>query len=142
MHFADLEATHPGRFLLGLGVSHTKLAEQYRRLYAAMVDPLDALDAAGAPADRRAPAALGPRVLRLSLDRAADSHPYLVTPEHMAEARGTLEGGPLPAPELKVVLETAPATPGPSPVASQVIDDGPGDALPREACRRPAGLLG
>ncbi|WP_327723912.1 hypothetical protein [Streptomyces europaeiscabiei] len=55
MHFADLEATHPGRFLLGLGVSHTKLAEQYRRLYAAMVDPLDALDAAGAPADRRAP---------------------------------------------------------------------------------------
>lgn len=106
VHFADLEATHPGRFLLGLGVSHAKLAEQYRRPYAAMVDYLDALDGAGVPADRRVLAALGPRMLRLSRDRAAGSHPYLVTPEHTGEARETLGEGPLLAPELKVILET------------------------------------
>ncbi|MFE7836904.1 LLM class F420-dependent oxidoreductase [Streptomyces sp. NPDC057474] len=108
VRFADLEAAHPGRFLLGLGVSHAKLTEQYRRPYAAMVDYLDALDAAGVPADRRVLAALGPRMLRLSRDRSAGSHPYLVTPEHTAEARETLGEGPLLAPELKVILETDP----------------------------------
>ncbi|MGW4568594.1 LLM class flavin-dependent oxidoreductase, partial [Streptomyces sp. NPDC004561] len=29
--FAEVEAAHPGRFLLGLGVSHAKLADQYHR---------------------------------------------------------------------------------------------------------------
>ena len=109
VRFAELDATHPGRFLLGLGVSHAKLAEQYRRPYAAMVDYLDALDAAGVPADRRVLAALGPKMLRLARDRSAGSHPYLVTPEHTSEARETLGEGPLLAPELKVVLETDPA---------------------------------
>lgn len=47
--FAELEAAHPGRFVLGLGVSHAKLADQYRRPYASMVGYLDALDAAGVP---------------------------------------------------------------------------------------------
>jgi probable F420-dependent oxidoreductase len=108
VRFAELEATHPGRFLLGLGVSHAKLAEQYRRPYGAMVAYLDALDAAGVPADRRVLAALGPRMLRLARDRAAGSHPYLVTPEHTAEAREALGEGPLLAPELKVILETDP----------------------------------
>ncbi len=103
--FAELEAVHPGRFLLGLGVSHAKLVEQYRRPYAAMVAYLDALDAAGVPADRRVLAALGPRMLRLSRDRAAGSHPYLVTPEHTAEAREALGSGALLTPELKVILE-------------------------------------
>lgn len=106
--FADLEAAHPGRFLLGLGVSHAKLTDQYRRPYSAMVDYLDALDAAGVPAGRRVLAALGPRMLDLSRERAAGSHPYLVTPEHTAQAREILGDGPLLAPELKVVLETDP----------------------------------
>lgn len=107
--FADLEAAHPGRFLLGLGVSHAKLAEEYRRPYSAMVAYLDALDTAGLPADRRVLAALGPKMLRLSRDRAAGTHPYLVTPEHTAEAREILGEGPLLAPEMKVVLESDPA---------------------------------
>lgn len=68
--WAALEAAHPGRFLLGLGVSHAKLTAQYKRPYGAMVDYLDALDAAGVPADRRVLAALGPRMLELSRDRA------------------------------------------------------------------------
>ncbi|MBL1105270.1 LLM class F420-dependent oxidoreductase [Streptomyces sp. 5-8] len=107
--FAEVEAAHPGRFLLGLGVSHAKLADQYRRPYSALVRYLDALDAAGVPADRRVLAALGPRLLELSRDRAAGAVPYLVTPEHTAQARGVLGEGPLLAPELKVVLEPDPS---------------------------------
>ncbi|MFF7854898.1 TIGR03620 family F420-dependent LLM class oxidoreductase [Streptomyces sp. NPDC007904] len=103
--FAELEAAHPGRFLLGLGVSHAKLADQYRRPYSALVAYLDALDGAGVPAGRRVLAALGPRTLELSRDRALGAIPYLVTPEHTARARGILGEAPLLAPELKVVLE-------------------------------------
>lgn len=106
--FAELEAAHPGRFVLGLGVSHAKLADQYRRPYASMTGYLDALDAAGVPAGRRALAALGPKMLELSRDRAAGAIPYLVTPEHTAQAREILGEVPLLAPEFKVVLETDP----------------------------------
>jgi probable F420-dependent oxidoreductase len=102
---AEVESAHPGRFVLGLGVSHAKLAEQYRRPYSAMVAYLDALDAAGVPAERRVLAALGPKMLQLSRDRAAGTIPYLVTPEHTARAREILGDGPLLAPEFKVVLE-------------------------------------
>lgn len=106
--FAEVEAAHPGRFVLGLGVSHAKLAEQYRRPYAALVDYLDALDAAGVPAGRRVLAALGPKILELSGERAAGAVPYLTTAEHTAQAREILGEGPLLAPELKVVLEPDP----------------------------------
>ncbi|MFD7990593.1 LLM class F420-dependent oxidoreductase [Streptomyces mexicanus] len=106
--YAELEAAHPGRFVLGLGVSHAKLADQYRRPYSAMVGYLDALDAAGVPAERRVLAALGPKMLKLSRDRAAGAIPYLVTPEHTARAREILGAGPLLAPEFKVVLEQDP----------------------------------
>ncbi|MFF5300641.1 LLM class F420-dependent oxidoreductase [Streptomyces sp. NPDC013161] len=106
--FAELEAAHPGRFLLGLGVSHAKLTDQYRRPYSALVTYLDALDTAGVPADRRLLAALGPKTLELARDRSAGSIPYLVTPDHTAKARAILGETPLLAPELKVVLETDP----------------------------------
>ncbi|MDN0197061.1 LLM class F420-dependent oxidoreductase [Streptomyces sp. S.PNR 29] len=106
--FAELEAAHPGRFLLGLGVSHARLAEQYRRPYSALVAYLDGLDAAGTPAHRRVLAALGPKSLQLTRERAAGSIPYLVTPEHTAHARELLGDAPLLAPEVTVVLETDP----------------------------------
>ncbi|MER7928874.1 LLM class F420-dependent oxidoreductase [Streptomyces sp. NPDC096057] len=106
--YAELEAAHPGRFLLGLGVSHAKLADQYRRPYSALVAYLDALDTAGVPTDRRLLAALGPKTLELARDRSAGSIPYLVTPEHTAKARAILGESPLLAPELKVVLEADP----------------------------------
>ncbi|MFR9797438.1 LLM class F420-dependent oxidoreductase [Streptomyces sp. MS06] len=106
---AELEAAHPGRFLLGLGVSHAKLTDRYRRPYTAMKDHLDALDAAGVPAGRRVLAALGPRMLELARDRAAGAIPYLVTPGHTAGAREVLGEGPLLAPEFKVVPEADPA---------------------------------
>src|SRR4051794_1832221 len=105
---AALAAEHPGRFLLGLGVSHGMLAKDYRKPYSAMVGYLDRLDAAGAPADERVLAALGPRMLALSRDRAAGAHPYLVNPEHTASARKIIGDGPLLAPEVKVVLDADP----------------------------------
>ncbi|MFF9091627.1 LLM class F420-dependent oxidoreductase [Streptomyces sp. NPDC014802] len=109
VRFAELERDHAGRFLLGLGVSHAKLASQYRRPLAALAAYLDELDAAGVPAERRVLAALGPKNLELARDRAAGAIPYLTTVEHTAEARRTLGGAALLAPELKVVLETDPA---------------------------------
>ena len=110
-----LEDQYPGRFVLGLGVSHAPLVERlrghsYGRPLAAMRDYLDALDAArylaagGQVAPPRVLAALGPKMLELARDRAAGAHPYLVTPEHTAVARQTLGAGPLLAVEQAVVL--------------------------------------
>ncbi|MET9447306.1 LLM class F420-dependent oxidoreductase [Streptomyces cinerochromogenes] len=107
--FLEVEAAHPGRFVLGLGVSHGPLVQGYRRPYSAMVGYLDELDKAGVPADRRVLAALGPRMLGLAGDRAAGAVPYLVTPEHTARAREILGEQPLLAPEFKVILEPDPA---------------------------------
>jgi probable F420-dependent oxidoreductase len=99
-----LEKSHPGRFLLGIGIGHPEHTEEYRKPYDVLVEYLDALDAAGVPAQRRVVAALGPKVLRLSRDRSAGAHPYLTTPEHTAEARKVLGEGVFLAPEHKVVL--------------------------------------
>jgi probable F420-dependent oxidoreductase len=104
---AELDERAPGRFVLGLGVSHQALApQQYAKPYSAMVAYLDALDAAPRPVPpaRRVLAALGPRMLTLSAERALGAHPYLVTAEHVAQARATLRPQALLAPELKVVL--------------------------------------
>lgn len=108
-------AAYPGRFLLGLGVSHAHLVEpsgqEYARPYRKVVEFLDGLDAAEqpVPAAGRVLAALGPRMLALARDRAAGAHPYLVTPEHTRRAREILGSGPLLAPEQKAVLDTDPA---------------------------------
>ncbi|PWI41094.1 TIGR03620 family F420-dependent LLM class oxidoreductase [Streptomyces sp. ICBB 8177] len=105
----ELTAKHPGRFLLGLGVSHAPLAgDAYRKPYSAMVRYLDELDAAGVPEGERVLAALGPKMLKLASDRAAGAHPYLVTPEHTAKARAALGPDALLAPEVKVVLDADP----------------------------------
>lgn len=105
-----VQARHPGRFLLGLGVGHSeRTGERYRRPYTAMVEYLDELDALGVPAERRVLAALGPRMLRLAADRAAGSHPYLTTPQHTADARRIMGPGPALAPSHMVVLEADPA---------------------------------
>ncbi|MGW2329921.1 LLM class F420-dependent oxidoreductase [Streptomyces sp. NPDC001700] len=109
--YAAIDAAHKGRFVLGLGVSHSALAgERYKRPYSAMREYLTALDTAPipVPASRRVLAALGPKMLELSRDRAAGAHPYLVTPEFTAEAREILGDGALLAPDLKVVLDTDP----------------------------------
>ena len=100
-----IEAAHPGRFLLGIGVGHPEAIAAYRSPYQALVDYLDVLDAEGVPVERRILAALGPRVLRLAAKRTAGAHPYLVTPEHTRQARDIIGPGKLLAPEQRVVLE-------------------------------------
>lgn len=101
-----IAANHPGRFLLGVGIGHPEATTEYRSPYATMVDYLDKLDEADVPVAGRALAALGPKTLRLSANRAAGAHPYLTTPEHTREAREIIGGGVLLAPEQKVVLDT------------------------------------
>ncbi|GAA1692420.1 LLM class F420-dependent oxidoreductase [Kribbella yunnanensis] len=101
-----LEESAPGRFLLGVGIGHRERTAEYKSPYETIVSYLDELDDAKVPADRRALAALGPKVLQLAGSRAAGALPYLTTPEHTREARRSLGGGVLLAPEQKVVLET------------------------------------
>jgi probable F420-dependent oxidoreductase len=104
-----IDVRHPGRFLLGIGVGHPETTgARYARPYEALVHYLDELDAAQVPIRRRVLAALGPKVLKLSAERAAGAHPYLTTPEHTRKAREILGPGVLLAPEQKVVLDTDP----------------------------------
>jgi probable F420-dependent oxidoreductase len=113
----SLEEAFPGRFLLGLGVSHQHLVDRvrhhdYSKPYSQMVKYLDDMDAAlfmaVGPQERPATvlAALGPKMLRLSADRADGAHPYFVPVEHTATAREILGPEPILAPEQMVVLNT------------------------------------
>ncbi|OAN34523.1 LLM class F420-dependent oxidoreductase [Mycolicibacterium iranicum] len=104
--FHRIEAAHPGRFLLGIGVGHPEAHQEYRKPIDALRDYLDKLDEYGVPRARRVVAALGPQVLKLSAARSAGAHPYLTTPEHTAEARELLGPEAFLAPEHKVVLTT------------------------------------
>ena len=112
-----LAEAYPNRFLLGLGVSHVPLVEQlrghrYERPLPAMRAYLDAMDSAPyqsvLPSIKplRVLAALGPKMLRLSAERADGAHPYNTTPEHTAQARELLGVGPYLCPEQAVILET------------------------------------
>lgn len=114
-----LTEAFPDRFLLGLGVSHQMMVEglrghDYSKPYSAMSAFLDGMDnglytASPSPVPpTRVLAALGPRMLRLSAERAAGAHPYFVPPEHTAFAREVMGPGPLLCPEQAVVLETDP----------------------------------
>ncbi|MFI2032288.1 TIGR03620 family F420-dependent LLM class oxidoreductase [Streptomyces buecherae] len=112
---AEVNAAYGGRFLLGLGVSHDEIAQKNdhplaNRPYSALKEYLTALDTAPTPVprDQRALAALGPKMLELSRDRALGALPYLVTPEHVAQARATLGPDAVLAPEFKVVLDPDP----------------------------------
>jgi probable F420-dependent oxidoreductase len=112
-----LNEAYPGRFLMGLGVSHPFLTEQRERTYATplaeMRSYLDAMDRApyAGPAAEPAPrvlAALGPKMLELAAERTAGAHPYFVPVDHTAEARRVLGAGPFLAPEQAAVFETDP----------------------------------
>ncbi|MCR3721317.1 MULTISPECIES: LLM class F420-dependent oxidoreductase [Prauserella salsuginis group] len=104
--YLRIAANHPDRFLLGVGVGHPEAQQEYQKPYDKIVSYLDQLDEVGVPAEGRALAALGPKVLKLSAQRALGAHPYLTTPEHTREAREQLGRGVLLAPEQKVVLDT------------------------------------
>jgi probable F420-dependent oxidoreductase len=108
---------YPGRFLLGLGVSHIPLVEQirghsYGKPVPTMRAYLDTMDHAPYRAvtppikAARVLAALGPRMLQLAAERADGAHSYFVPPEHTARARKILGSDRLLAVEQAVVLET------------------------------------
>jgi len=110
---------YPGRFLLGVGVSHApSVAErghEYARPIETMGAYLDAMESAlfrGVESAEPAPvalAALGPKMLALAAERTRGAHPYFTPPEHTATAREVMGEGPLLAPEQAFVLETEPA---------------------------------
>lgn len=127
-----LDEQSGGRFLLGLGVSHPPIVEQMHGLtygppLTSMRRYLDAMDRgpdmsallgpdaappAGPPVQTGPPrvlAALGPKMLALSRERAQGAHPYFMPPAHTAAAREILGPDRLLVPEVKVVLETDPA---------------------------------
>ena len=114
-----LSDAYPGRFLLGLGVSHqssvARRGSVYERPLSAMREYLDAIDRAPstAPEPEVAPrlviAALGPKMLELGAERAHGVHPYFVPVEHTAFARQRLGPGPVLAVEQTVVLESDPS---------------------------------
>ena len=104
-----LEAAHPGRFILGIGVGHPEAHTEYKKPYDALSEYLDDLGRHGVPRDRIVVAALGPQVLKLAARRSAGAHPYLTTPEHTRRARELVGADAFIAPEHKVVLTTDPA---------------------------------
>ncbi len=126
-----LDEQSGGRFLLGLGVSHPPIVEQMHGLVygpplTSMRDYLDAMDRGpdmsiflgpdaapdSGPVEQTGPprvlAALGPRMLALSRDRAQGAHPYFMPPGHTRDARAILGPDPFLCPEVKVVFETDP----------------------------------
>lgn len=117
---ATLAEAFPGRFILGLGVSHSPIVagrgHDYAKPLAAMRAYLEGMDEAEPSLpkpERPAPrllAALRPKMLELARDQADGAHPYLVPPEHTALAREILGPDRLLVPEQGVVVESDPAT--------------------------------
>jgi probable F420-dependent oxidoreductase len=104
--FNGLPDDQRARVMLGIGISHAPfIGDEYQRPLATVSAFLDGMDAAGIPEEQRCIAALGPKMLELARDRTAGSHPYLVNPEHTAQARAILGDKGLFV-EQGVVLET------------------------------------
>jgi probable F420-dependent oxidoreductase len=109
-----LSEAYPGRFLLGIGVSHAPVVKMrgasYDKPVENMARYLEAMDKApftgAAPPEPpgRLLAALGPRMLRLAAEHSLGAHPYFVPVEHTTLARKELGAGPLIAVEQAAVL--------------------------------------
>ncbi len=116
---ATLGAAYPGRFVLGIGISHGPIVEMSGQVYAkpmeTMLDYLDGMDAsiAYAPVPEvpvpRVLAALRPKMLELARTRGDGAHPYLVPTAHTTLARAALGPDKLLIPEQAFALETDPA---------------------------------
>ncbi|HEX9044482.1 MAG TPA: TIGR03620 family F420-dependent LLM class oxidoreductase [Candidatus Limnocylindrales bacterium] len=111
-----LAEAHPGRFVLGIGVSHAPSVTSRGATYGPPVQTmrayLDAMADAGfaGPTPSTPPAivlaALGPRMLELAAERTLGAHPYFVPVEHTAFARGVLGPDPVLIVEQTAVLDT------------------------------------
>jgi len=109
----------PGRFVLGIGVSHEHLVKRvrghdYTKPLSTMRAYLDAMEAAlymGSEPGEEAPivlAALRDKMLGLAASRVRGAHPYLVPPAHTARARKVMGPDAWLCPEQMVLLETDP----------------------------------
>jgi probable F420-dependent oxidoreductase len=101
---AEIEAAHPGRFIVGLGGAH---GPEPRQTLSSYLDALDTVSPA-VPTSARVLAALGPRMLELARDRAAGAYPLLVTPAYTAQARSLLGEGAALAVGQFVVADSRP----------------------------------
>ena len=110
-----LTALHPGRFVLGLGVSHGPLVQNmlggtYEKPLATMRGYLDRMAALpeaiepGSGRPTRLLAALGPKMIELSGTHADGAHPYLVMPSQTAVTREILGPGKWVVSEQAVVV--------------------------------------
>ena len=100
-----LIADYPGRFVLGLGVSHAPLVEQTGQAYVRPLTKMEQfLDELPAIESTTVLAALGPKMLQLARDRTHGAHPYFTPPEHTVFSRSVLGTEPLLIPELAVAL--------------------------------------
>lgn len=81
--YSELEQTHPGRFVVGLGGAHGPKPLATLNAY------LDEV-ASVVPTSELILSALGPRMLELARDRASGAYPYLVTPDYVAKAKAIL----------------------------------------------------
>ncbi|MAG34604.1 MAG: LLM class F420-dependent oxidoreductase [Deltaproteobacteria bacterium] len=107
----------PGRFILGLGVSHRHLVSgqrghDYGRPLTAMRNYLEAMDEAlfmAREPEEDAPIVLGAlrdKMLGLSASACQGAHPYLVPPDHTRRARDVMGPDALLCPEQMVLAET------------------------------------
>ena len=95
-----LTALYPGRFVLGLGVSHAPFVEgalgrAYRKPLTMMRTYLEGMNSVPAELEAgsrptRLLAALGPKMIELSGEHADGAHPYLVLPEQTRNTRAIL----------------------------------------------------
>lgn len=114
-----LVEAYPGRFVLGIGVSHAPSVQlrggNYGKPVETMTAYLDAMDAAqyaGPEPGEPVPlvlAALGPKMLELAAARADGAHPYFVPVEHTPIARQAVGPEACLAVEQTAVLSTDPA---------------------------------
>jgi probable F420-dependent oxidoreductase len=106
----------PGRFVLGIGVSHAPSVAMrggsYGKPVETMTGYLDGMAAAsyaGPEPSEPVPlvlAALGPKMLELAATRTDGAHPYFVPVEHTPMARAALGPEPCLAVEMTAVLST------------------------------------
>jgi probable F420-dependent oxidoreductase len=108
--FAELDADFPDRLLLGIGIGHPEATSEYQKPLTKSREFLDGIAAAATPVprERMVLAALGPKMLDLSCERALGTHPYFVPVEHTRFARERLGAQALVAPELAMVVDDDP----------------------------------
>ena len=103
----------PGRFILGLGVSHAPMVadrgHNYARPVASMREYLERMGQAAwrGPEAAMPPivlAALGPRMVALAGERTAGAYPYFTTAKHIHDVRKQLGADAFLAADLPVVL--------------------------------------